>query len=207
MPSYELMVDNAKMLANCYEIGPVTMDIPGIVVGYGIYTSLFGGTTCLTTNNGDTAYMQQHVGPVSSGFTGFNDNIRFPATTIPGELITPVTLVTVSKGTDNRASPTAASAGGVRLYVTSPTYGIQTFNNVFAHGASDWTEIIRDLSVDDDGDPYAISKDMLEAGTVKYNPGSTLWNCGMSASWALPREFTSKWTYIALRFTYMPDEA
>ena len=152
-----------------------TLDIPAYVHDYGVFTTLVGGTTCISSDDGGATYMQQHVvlGHVNSGF---NDGITFPATDIPGTLVS-TSLVTVSKGTDNGHPPSFfLHKGSVTPFWTT----------VFASGAADWTEIVTPLTWL--GSEFVTQSD-IESGAVQYNPGYAL----LSGFWAGPVDRWAWW--------------
>ena len=164
-----------------------SVEIPATVVAHGVHTTLVGGTSCISSDDGATSYMQQ-AQTVTSGTSGFNDNIAFPPTAIPG-VVSSVSLVTVSKGNDGTG--TGKGATTFRLNVGS-------WGGIFADTATDWTEIVTPLRV---GGSEVVTQAMLEDGDVHYNPGSALLN----GVWLSPLTAMLQWTYIALRVEYVPD--
>jgi hypothetical protein len=168
-----------------------TLDIPATVVGTGIYTTLVPDADCLLTNDGDTSYMEENVS-TAGGSAGYNDNIHFAATTIPGT-VTSVSLVTVTKGSDSTLLP--RGQGGVAFAL----HGFDWYwQGIFADGATDWTEIVTPLIF---GGVERVTQAMIEAGTVEYASGHALLNDTIFPG-SGTAAFDSLWTYIALRVTY-----
>jgi len=95
---------------------PVTMDIPATVLSSynhaGSSGGYVGGTGCLGVNDGDGSYVWGQFGGGNGGTWGWNIGVKFPATIIPGKLLT-TSLVVVSKGKDARtvSAPYAAAHG------------------------------------------------------------------------------------------------
>lgn len=201
MTSYEVVLDNSKVLANCFDEAPPVsvLDIPAVLTGVGIYSSYLGGSACISVDDGGATYLRQHVGPVASGATGYNDNIRFPATSIPGE-VESVSLITSTKGTDSRITEYEFAHGALILF-TDVAFDTKVYYPILVTGST-YTELETPLAVDTDGRSYPITKAMLEAGTVHYNHSThdALLNDVVARDWApTAPEFDSYWNYIALR--------
>ena len=156
-----------------------SLDIPATVVALNGMTAV--GTDPIGSDDDDTSYVHfQHVG---SSFLGYNLDVNFAATTIPGP-VTSVSLVTVAKGTDSR---TAGGAFGARLLLNG---GDDVFYPIMPLSSADWTETVTPLT--------GVTKEELEAGTVEYDTGFALLNDGSSGSTSWHTYFT----YVALRVEY-----
>jgi hypothetical protein len=124
-------------------------------------------------------------------------------------------LVMVTHGTDTSnvpyLSPPPPTGNGWILLLTTgpPSYDSRYWPNptspapIFPNGATGWTETVTPLQWDSgSGLVEYVTKTMLEAGTVQYNPGYALLNntIGLGASGSYDGYFT----YIALRVVYNP---
>lgn len=164
-----------------------TLDIPGTIVALNGMTLVGSSSTAISVNDGDTSYV--HFAHTGGGFRGYNLDVNFPATTLPGSFVG-AELVVVSKGNDSRA---VGEPVGMRLILFSDSP--LTFANINAESSDDWVETVSPIL--DELGHQILTQSLIESGTVEYNPGYALFNDGSS---------TSGWhtyiTYIALRITY-----
>lgn len=178
---------------------PVTVDIPATVVALNGMTAV--GSNPISTDDDGTSYVHAERTSGESGFIGYNFDVNFPATPIPGTVAS-VSLVLVAKGTDSRS---AGGSFGARMIITDgePDFNTTTWTNLFTNNTADWTEFLYPLTLENAYPPgtlgtgQRITQAMIEAGTVEYNPGYALFNDGSSTG-----AWHTYFTYIALRVIY-----
>lgn len=196
------------------------LEIPALVVSLSAntYGTLVGGTTTvLATNDGDTSYVDLNVPPGM----GYQLRVRFPATPVPGQLVA-TSLVTVTSGTQSHLGGASfAITRDVVPGVSSNVYywrgNVGGMVSPFALPSGSYAQRVLPLQAPALAAPSAnttvyggpgvevVTKAMVEAGEVTYNPGYALFNDGTTQ--ADPGTgFHTRITYVALRVEYLPHK-
>ncbi len=187
----------------------LTMDIVGPIYEYlhgAESAGIVGGITALESLDDDTTYVW-YGNPGRAYGTTWHLFITFPPTIIPGRLIS-TSVVTRMKGPDGRALSATVNTPWVNLTKdTGAVYGHWDPRGVIEDSADYETYVVplvghyNTVSGLMEGSEEFVTQEMIEAGTVEYNPGEGLY---MVANYANPASAGAdlRTTYVALRVTY-----
>jgi hypothetical protein len=182
--TFELVLDNSKMLANCFEEGPITIDLgawnatdPG---GAGAYDEMgTPDTSSFVTIPNLNRYAPEYFAETDQGVPASNVNIFMPATPA-GYVLTEAKYVVIARRSANDGAAAAGYDGAYPVPTTVP------FLYCESSGVTNWSGnsvapsefVFNDIPVGSFGEVVCSAPEVLSRLTGApgaQNPANRIW--------------------------------